>query len=570
MKSKTTPAANPSKARTGIEGFDEITHGGLPRGRTTLLEGGPGSGKTLMALQSLVNGARLDNEPGIFVAFEESAERIVANAEAFGWDLAELQKRQLFLLDAQQSPDFAQSGDFDLNGMLAILGAKAQEIGARRIVFDALDVLLALLDDPAAQRREIYRLHAWLLEHGVTAIITAKAGGYEVNAANHPQMSFMQFMVDCGVILTHEFVLGVSQRSVRVVKYRGSSFQENDSPFAFGDRGLEVAGSRAGGESKVVVSSERVSSGVLRLDTMLDGGYYRGSSVLITGVPGTAKTTLAGTFIEAACLRGEHALFVSFDSDANEVQRNLASVKIDLDRFTKEGLLHTKSARALTGSAEIHLMRIKSLAQRHNVRCLVIDPISALAKSGNEETADNVAERLVDWAKASGITLLCTSLLDEAGSNVESTPVQVSTIADTWIHLSYLVQSGERNRGLSIVKSRGMAHSNQVRELVLSKEGVTLADAYTAGGEVLMGTLRWEKEDAVRAASEESKVVRKLQQATLESEEALLEVRLKALQLELQAKRAEKQALSRVASNLTVELATGKTHLHELRGADKA
>ncbi len=570
MKIKNTPASNLSKARTGIEGFDEITHGGLPRGRTTLLEGTPGAGKTIMALQTLVNGARLDNEPGIFVAFEERSERIVANAATFGWDLTGLQKKKLFFLDVHPSPDLVVAGNFDLSGMLAALEAKAKEMKARRIVFDAVDVLLALLQEPLAERREMYRIHEWLLKHELTALITAKIGGADSQASNQPQMSFMQFMVDCTVSLTHEFILGVSQRSLRVVKYRGSSFQENDSPFVFGDEGMEVAGSRASGESKVVVSDERLSSGVARLDTMLDGGYYRGSTVLISGFPGTAKTTLAGAFLEAACQRGEQSLFVSFDSDANEVNRNLASVNIKLERFVKKGLLHTKSARSLTGSAEIHLMRIKNLARRHQVRCLVIDPVSALAKSGNEDTAYDVAERLIDWTKDQGITLLCTSLLHESGPHVEATPLQVSTIADTWLHLSYLVQSGERNRGLSIVKSRGMAHSNQVRELLLSKQGVTLADAYTAGGEVLMGTLRWEKEDAVRTAAEEGKVAAKLKQAVLESEEALLEVRLKAVQLELQVKRAEKQAFSRVESDLTAELATGKTHLHELRGADKA
>lgn len=568
MKIHTAPVAKLSKARTGIDGFDEITLGGLPRGRTTLLEGGPGSGKTIMALQTLVNGARLDNEPGIFVAFEENSTRIVTNAASFGWDLPELQKKKLFFLDAQPSPGLMVSGDFDLSGMLAAVEAKAQEIKARRIVFDAVDVLLALLQNRAAEQREMYRLHEWLLKNEFTALITAKVGGAENQIANQPQMSFMQFMVDCTVALTQEFVLGVSQRNLRVMKYRGSSFQENESPFVFGEAGLEVASSRAGGESKVAVSNERISSGVERLDTMLDGGYYRGSTVLISGFPGTAKTTLAGAFLEAACLRGEPSLFVSFDSDSNEVNRNLASVNILLDRFVKKGLLHTKSARSLTGSAEIHLMRIKNLARHHKVRCLVIDPVSALAKSGNEETAYHVAERLIDWTKEQGITLLCTSLLHQSGP-VEGTPMQVSTIADTWLHLSYIVQSGERNRGLSIVKSRGMAHSNQVRELILSTEGVTLADAYTAGGEVLMGTLRWEKEAAVRNSADESKVAAKLKQATLDSEEALLEVRLKALQLELQVKRNEKQALSQVASDITEELASDKTHLHELRGGDK-
>jgi len=569
-RKKNTPVPNPAKAPTGIDGFDEITDGGLPRGRTTLIEGGAGSGKTIMGLQSLVNGARFDNEPGIFVAFEESSERIVANAAKFGWDLVALQKKKLFFLDVQPTPDLVQSGGFDLSGMLASLEAKAREIKAKRIVFDAIDVVLALLNDPVAERREVYRLHQWLLARGFTGIITAKAGGYETNAANRPQLSFMQFMVDCSIALNHEVIQGVSQRNLRVVKYRGSSFEENESPFVIGSAGLEVAGLRYMGESRVKVSNERISTGVARLDTMLSGGYYRSSSVLITGFPGTSKTTLCGAFAEAACARGERSLYVSFDSDANELIRNLASVNIRLQRFVKSGLLLTKSARMTTASAEIHLMRIRNLAQINHVRCLVIDPLSALATAGNEETSLGVAQRLFDWAKLSGITLVCSSLLQQPGPQVEGTSIQVSTISDTWIHLNYMVNAGERNRGLSIIKSRGMSHSNQVRELILSDAGVTLADAYTAGGEVLMGTMRWEKERAERAAREETHVATKLSQVTFDSEEALLEVRLKAAQLELDLKRAEKQAMTRTATNRKEELLNGSTHLRELRGMDAA
>jgi circadian clock protein KaiC len=307
---------------------------------------------------------------------------------------------------------------------------------------------------------------------------------------------------------------------------------------------------------------------VPRLDVMLGGGYYRGASVLITGFPGTAKSTLSGAFAEAACGRGERTLFVSFDSDANEVVRNLSSVGIKLERFVKKGLLRLVSARTTTGSAEIHLMHIKKLAREHGARCLIIDPISALAKTGNGSTAHSVVERMMSWTKVEGITIVCTSLMDESGLQVESTPLQVSTIADTWLHLNYLVHAGERNRGLSIVKSRGTAHSNQVRELILSNTGVTLADAYTAGGEVLMGTLRWEKERTVRTAREELDATKELKKATFATEEALLEVRLKALQLELKVKRAEKQVLSRSASARTDDLARGRSHLQELRGLD--
>ncbi|MCK9285117.1 MAG: circadian clock protein KaiC [Rhodocyclaceae bacterium] len=568
MKSARSPL---TKAPTGIAGFDEITGGGLPHGRTTLLVGGPGSGKTLFALQFLVHGAQDCKEPGIFVAFEETAKRIVANAESFGWRLAELQRTKLFFLDAQPMPDLIQSGDFDLGGMLAALEAKTREMGARRIVFDALDVVLALLQDPAARRREIYRLHEWLLQRELTGIITTKAGGDETSSVAQQPFGFMQFMVDCAVILNHSVMLGVSHRNLRVQKYRGSSFDENESPFLIGKSGLEVAVVRAPGRMDAKVSNKRVSSGVKRLDTMLGGGYYRGASVLITGFSGTAKTTLSGTFAEAACKRGERTMFVSFDSDCTEVIRNLASVGIRLDRYVKSGVLRMILARSISGSAETYLVRIKTLAQEHGARCLVIDPVSTWYKSSNDLTAQSVADRLIDWSKGSGITLVCTSLLDEMSNRKESdSPMQISTLADTWIHLNYLVQAGERNRGLSIVKSRGTAHSNQVRELILSNTGVTLTDTYTAGGEVLMGTLRWEKESAERLAHEAAEVAAKLKRVKLNAEEAELEVRLKALQVELVAKQVEKALLARTTLTRKGELSRGRTRMRELRGADAA
>ncbi|MGZ5174976.1 MAG: ATPase domain-containing protein, partial [Burkholderiales bacterium] len=334
--------------------------------------------------------------------------------------------------------------------------------------------------------------------------------------------------------------------------------------FLIGTGGLEVAAARTLGRMHAKASNERVSSGVKRLDTMLGGGYYRGASVLITGFPGTAKTTLSGAFAEAACERGERTLFVSFDSDSNEVIRDLASVGIRLDRHVKSGRLRMASARTITGSAETYLVRIKTLAKEHRARCLVIDPVSTWSKSGSDLSAHSVAERLSDWSKADGTTLLCTSLLDEMSSQTEDgLPVRISTLADTWIHLSYLVQAGERNRGLSIIKSRGTAHSNQVRELILSDAGVTLTDTYTAGGEVLMGTLRWEKERAERVANEAGEVAGKLKRVRLDAEEAELEVRVKALQV-------EKALLARTTQSREGELSQGRTRMRELRGADAA
>jgi circadian clock protein KaiC len=561
----------PGKALTGITGFDDITAGGLPRGRSTLLLGGPGSGKTIFAVQFLMHGARHEKEPGIFVAFEESPKQIVRNMSGFGWKLEPLLRNKLYFLDARPKPELIQSGSFDLSGMLAALAVKARQMGARRIVFDALDIVLALLPHAAAQRREVYRLHEWLLEHEFTGLITAKDGGDEATATGLKQFGFMQFMLDCAVILNHRVDQGVSQRNLRVQKYRGSSFSEDESPFVIGSAGLDVAIARTLGRADATVSLERVSSGVARLDTMLGGGYYRRASILITGYPGTAKTTLAGAFAEAACKRGERTMYVSFDSDGSEVMRNLTSVGIHLSRFAKNGMLRMISARTISGSAETLLVRIKALAQQHKARCLVIDPISTLSRTGNELTAHGVAERLIDWAKADGITLVCTSLIDEkSGRANDGLPLHVSTLVDTWINLNYLMQAGERNRAMSIIKSRGTAHSNQVRELILSKSGVTLADIYTAGGEVLMGTLRWEKESAQRVADEVAEVGGQLQRVTLDAEEAVLEVRVRSLQKELMAKQVERRLLDRTTETREDELSRGRKRMRELRGADIA
>jgi circadian clock protein KaiC len=560
----------PPKAPTGIIGLDEVTGGGLPLARTTLVQGGPGSGKTILSLQFLVHGAQKCKEPGVFVAFEETSKRIIANAASFGWDLGALQRQEkLFFVDAQPTPDLVRSGSFDLNGLLAVLEAQCKEMKAKRIVFDALDIVLALLPDHAARRREVYRLHEWLLARELTGIITAKSGGDETSAVSHQQFGFMQFMVDCAVILNHSVVLGISHRNLRVQKYRGSSFEENESPILIGVSGLEVSTAPVPGRIHARLRTGRVSSGVKRLDTMLGGGYYRGATVLITGFPGTAKTTLSGAFAEAACRRGDRTLFVSFDSDPNEIVRDLASVGIRLDRYIKDGRLRMASARSITGSAETYLSRIKGLTKELGARCVVIDPMSTWSHSDLDSSGHSVAERLTDWSKAEGINLVCTSLGDDLTAQTQlGSSLQISTLADTWIHLSYLVQAGERNRGLSIIKSRGTAHSNQVRELILSDSGVTLADTYTAGGEVLMGTLRWEKEGSERAAAEVTEVAARLKRVRLDAEEAELSVRVNSLQIELEAKQVEKALLSRTTDSRALELSRGRAQMKEMRGAD--
>jgi circadian clock protein KaiC len=557
-----------AKARTGIAGLDDMTRGGLPVGRVTLIEGGPGSGKTLLALRTLAHGAGVDGEPGIFVAFEESPGNIKDNIASLNWARAESWEDSVFFLDAQPSPDTVHSGGFDLGGLLAILGAKAKEMGARRIVFDAIDVLLALLPHAAARRRELYRLHHWLLAQPMTAIITAKAADAEGAAPDLEALGFLQFMVDCAITLRRDVVGGISQRSLRVLKYRGSGFTENQAPLLIGQQGIEVSYATFQPEASAAVTDERVSTGVARLDAMLEGGYHRGASILISGSPGTAKTTLCGAFAHAACQRGERTLFVSFDSPAAELIRNIGSVGIELAPYVEKGLLRCFATRSLAGSAEVHLTRIKATAREHGARCVIIDPLSALTMDGNIYS-HSVAERLIDWAKTEGITLLCTTLLGQLHHADENTPLLVSAIADTWIHLSYVVHAGERNRALTIVKSRGTGHSNQVREMLLSNDGVTLDDVYLADGEVLMGTLRWaaEREEALVRA--ETRAEAELQRLRLGTEAAEIEGRLGLLHRQLEVKQAEYAALLRAGAELGAEEMRTKVELRRRRGADR-
>jgi circadian clock protein KaiC len=484
------------KVPTGIRGFDEISRGGLPEGRTTLVLGSPGAGKTVFALQSLVNGAREHDEAGIFVAFEENSKQIRANASAFGWNLDQLAEEKLFFLDAYLSPVVMQAGTFDIAGILAALEAKAAELNARRIVFDGIDMLLSLLDDPAAERREVYRLHEWLVRNDLTGIITAKTTYSD--PFNSERWSFMQFMADCVVLLHHRIVDRVSLRGARILKYRGSSFAANEHPLVIGDFGIEIA-TFGPDELDFEISTERVSTGVAPLDDMLGGGYFRGSAALVTGSPGTAKTTLAGAFAAATCARGERCIYATFDEPANQIARNLRSVGTELQQYVDAGLLRIYSVRTEVRSAEEHLVVLQKLIKEIDPSSLIIDPISALRKSGGQLAAADTAIRLLDLAKSLGITVLCTSLVGGRGQVHEATDLEISTIADTWIHVAYLLQGGERNRAISIVKSRGMAHSNQVRELVLHESGATLTDVYVEGGDVLMGTARYEKERAAHA-----------------------------------------------------------------------
>lgn len=382
-------------------------------------------------------------------------------------------------------------------------------------------------------------------------------------------LDFLLFMVDSAILLKHELVQGVSQRALRILKYRGSNFDENDAPYLISKNGIELAASFMSDEKFAEVTNERISTGVERLDNMLSGGYHRGASILITGAPGTAKTTLTGAFAEAACKRGERTLFVSFDSRGPEIVRNLKSVGIDLYAHTQSGLLKMKSAGGITGSSEIHLMRIIQWAEKHQAVSLIVDPVSALSKSGNALLAHSVVQRLVDWCKQRGITLVTTSLLGKANADILETPIQISTIADTWIHLDYHSSAGERNRSLSIVKSRGTSHSNQVRELVLGSDGVTLADVYSAGGEVLMGTMRLEREQSDRIEKQQADFLQNKKAAAIKAELADLEQHMSLLQRQLDEKRIEASESELVQDQLKRQKQDAESQIRSKRFADR-
>ena len=549
------------KMLTGITGFDEITGGGLPRSRTTLVLGGAGCGKTVFALQTLVNAARKKKESSIFVAFEESAGQIIANAATFGWDLPALSKKKLFFLDARLSPDVVQAGEFDLIGMLALLEAKAAEIKATQIVFDGIDVLLNLLDNQAAERREIYRIRDWLVQTGLTGIITQKAGGPDGD-----RHGFLQFMVDCVVVLRHQVLNGSAFRNLRVMKYRGSGFAGDEFPISVTEDGMQLT-NRGPTELKYDVSDERVSSGLLRLDNMLQGGYHSGSNILISGAPGTAKSTLSGLFAAAACERGERTLYVSFDEGAAQIVRNLRSVGIQLAPHLKSGMLKMYSTRTRGPNVEDQFFALRAQVRLHSPVCLVIDPLSALSTKLSHLASADAAQQFLDFLKAEGITVVNTSLMDGLSTD-EATATGISTIADTWIHLSYVVQDGERNRALTIVKSRGTGHSNQVRELCLSDDGVSLTDVFVAQGKVLMGVARWEWEQEELAKQQSAKTATELKRLQLHLSQAEAAARLQVVQAEMDARKAEMEVLALATGTRSELVATDLKVLRKMRHAD--
>jgi circadian clock protein KaiC len=528
------------KVPTHIDGFDEVLGGGLPAGRATVVVGTTGSGKTMLGMQFLVEGARKDGETGIFVSFEESRGDLGQMMQRLG--LAPEGSPTVHIMDAEFLPDAIRSGAFDLNGMLAALSALVTATGATRIVFDAVDVLLELIDDPGAQRNELHRLFQWIRDRELTAVISAKSDGY-VDGNPVPNQPLLLYLSHCVVVLSYNLQEGICGRSLRLLKYRGTSHSLNELPMMIGAGGILVYGLRPA-DMSYKVFDKRVSSGVERLDTMLGGGgFYQGSSILLSGSPGTAKTTLGCAFIDAACARGDNAVLISLDEAPEQIVRNLRSVGMDLGSHVASGKLIMHGYRAGSIETEAFLRRVLSELDSHNATTLVIDPISALTDRTQFRGKNDAAARLLDEAKSRGVTVLFTSLMNKESLEDETSQAAISTIADTWMQLSFKPFGGERNRALTIIKSRGMKHSNQVRELVISEDGLTLADVYTAGGDVLMGTARMEREMNVEAAEMARREEFERRRVDLTLAEQRLSMQRLELEAELEARRAELQIL---------------------------
>ncbi len=484
------------KAPTGIVGFDDVTLGGLPAGRPSLVCGAAGCGKTLFALTFLVNGATQCNEPGVYMSFEEQAEDLSINCASLGYDLDALKASGLLAVDHVRidRAEIDESGEYDLEGLFVRLGYAIDTVGAKRVVIDTIESVFAGFSNPTVLRTELCRLFEWLKTRGITAIITGERGRDELTRSG-----LEEYISDCVVVLDNRVEEQIATRRLRIVKYRGTAHGTNEYPFLIDGDGFSVLPVTSSGLHRPV-SNETVSSGISGLDAMLGrGGFFRGSSILLSGVPGTGKTLISCHFIDAACARGEHCMYVLFEESAEEVCRNALSVGIDLRRGVDAGLLRFEEARPSLHGLEMHLARMYRDVDQFKPTIVAVDPISAFR--GPTTEVHSTLLRMVDLLKSRGITALFTSLRS-GGSPLEGTDEGLSSLMDSWIKLMHVEEHGERNRVLYIIKSRGSKHSNQLREYCMTDTGVELIDAYIGPDGVATGTARISQEARERAAEE--------------------------------------------------------------------
>jgi len=519
------------KSPTGINGFDEITNGGLPKGRPTLVCGGPGSGKTLLGIEFLVRGALQFDEPAVLMSFEETEEELTQNVASLGFDLDELSASGRLLIDhvSIQRNEILETGEYDLEGLFVRLGYAIDTIGAKRVVLDTIESLFSNLSNMAILRAELRRLFRWLKDKGMTTVVTAEKG-----LETMTRQGLEEYVSDCVIFLDHRVSGQISTRRIRIVKYRGSTHGTNEFPFMIDDTGISVLPITSLGLMHKVTNA-RISSGIPRLDAMLGGkGYFRGSTILVSGTAGTGKTSIAGHFVDAACQRGEKALLFAFEESAGQIMRNLSSVGMHLKRWIDKGSLKIHSDRPTVYGLEAHLSMIHKKINEFNPSVVVIDPISNLNDVGLESDVKALLIRVIDHMKSNQITTLCTSLTT-AGTTLEQTDVGISSLCDTWLLLRDIELGGERNRGIYVLKSRGMAHSNQIREFLLTDHGVELVDVYTGPAGVLTGSARLIQEAKEKAdkLSRQQKIDR--MKMNLERKRRALDAQIETLRAEFTA-----------------------------------
>jgi circadian clock protein KaiC len=518
------------KISSGISGLDEITGGGLPKGRPTLVCGNAGCGKTLMAMEFLVRGAVEHNEPGVFMAFEENEEELTRNVASLGFDLNALAAQKKIVLDYVriERSEIEETGEYDLEGLFVRLNHAIESIGAKRVVLDTIEGLFAALPNESILRSELRRLFRWLKDKGVSAIITAEGGDGRLT-----RHGLEEYVADCVILLDHRVNEQLSTRRLRVVKYRGSVHGTNEYPFLISKDGFSVLPVTSMGLDHPA-SSERISSGVERLDTMLGGkGYFRGSSILVSGTAGTGKSSIAAAFVDAACRRGEHTLYFAFEESQNQIVRNMSSINLNLEPWVKKGLLQFHASRPSLYGLEMHLLTIYDAVKKFKPRVVVMDPVTNLISVGTEIEVRSMLTRLIDFFKTEQVTALFPSLTTGDSSQSE---VAIASLMDVWVLLRNIESGGERNRGLYILKSRGMDHSNQIREVLLSNQGIGLVDVYAGPTTVLTGSARIEQEGREKAEADGRKALTERRQREIKRERGVTEAQVAVLRAGLEAR----------------------------------
>ena len=552
------------KAPTGIEGFDQITSGGLPAGRPSLVCGSAGCGKTLFAMSFLVHGATRFDEPGVFMSFEETGDELAKNVASLGFDLPALIEKKKLLLDhvRVERSEIEETGDYDLEGLFIRLGFAIDSIKARRVVLDTVESLFSGLANQSVLRAELRRLFRWLKDKGVTSVITGERGDGSLT-----RQGLEEYVSDAVILLDHRVNEQISTRRLRIVKYRGSAHGTNEYPFLIDEDGIAVLPVTSIGLNHAV-SSERVSTGIPRLDTMLGGkGYFRGSTILVSGTAGAGKTSISANLVDAACRRGERCQVFLFEESPRQMIRNMRSIGLDLQQWVDRGLLEFHASRPSLHGLEMHLSRMHRAIERFQPTVVVLDPVSSLLSVALEMDVQATLTRLVDYMKTRGITAFMTSLT-HGRSESEHTDVAISSIVDTWLLLVTLESSGERNRGLYVLKSRGMEHSNQIREFLLTAHGVELVDVYAGAGGVLTGSARMTQEAHEQASvlAEEQELERK--ERTLERLRAAFEAELASLRAKFEAEQADLSIGIDERRSRAVRLVKERRDMAENRGAD--